>query len=83
MTTLETQQKNEIDRLKNEVKGLVEHRDKVKAQRNELRNALTEFKAAFIVAVGDKSPFAKQALGIADRALNGSNDAKDQTNEIH
>jgi uncharacterized coiled-coil DUF342 family protein len=40
MTTLETQQKNEIARLTNEIKGLIEQRDKVKAEREQLREDL-------------------------------------------
>jgi len=36
----------------------------------DLLEALEKLRAAFVVAVGDKSPFAKVALGITDSAIN-------------
>lgn len=37
---------------------------------DELLREISEFRQAFVIAVGDKSPFAKIALGRIDAAVN-------------
>lgn len=41
----------------------------VEAERDKLLIAIAEFRSAFVIAVGDQSPFAKIALGKIDGAI--------------
>ncbi|MBW9334540.1 hypothetical protein FEE59_13560 [Herbaspirillum sp. RU 5E] len=52
-----------------EAAGLQKVAQPVADEREALKQALRDLRAAFVVAVGDKSPFAKIALGKVDDAL--------------